>query len=138
MAKFSESNSFTELKKNIGALIIQTNNNILELQEGLKRIQSGGAFNKLEKEKEAALLSQKTSLEEAAAILSKNEQSKSDVQMEKYIKLIETTITTAEIIFNNDGSLQVNEDRVKDIQRKAEEILSADQVNPGGYIFPTN
>ena len=118
MAKVSEFCTLSDLKKKIGTLIIETNANILELQDGLKRVQSGGDFSKQEKEREAVLLKQKNSLDEVATALRNNAQNKEDGQIEKYLKLIDTTIETSVSVLNKDKSSELDTEKIKDTKKK--------------------
>ena len=45
------------------------------------------------------------------------------------MKLIDTTISTASVVLQNDGSSKVNIDMIKDTQNQTKELLSAEQVN---------
>ena len=101
----------------------------LELPDGMKRVRSGGDFTKQEKEKEVVLLSQKKSLEEVVTTLKKNAANIEDSNIDKYMKLIDTTISTASVVLQYDGSPKVNIDIIKDTQNQTKELLSAEQVN---------
>ena len=69
----NDSVSFGEIKKSLGTLIIETNTIILDLQDGMKRVKSGGTLTKQESEKEVSLKSKKQCLEEAAIVFKNND-----------------------------------------------------------------
>ena len=101
-----------ELKKKAGTLVIQANSEILDLQHGYRKVNSGGSLTRQEKDKETVLKAKVLGLEEAVKVLKANIEHDDDSDnLSRLVKLIETTIDTANIILTSDA---VNFDEVLD------------------------
>ena len=124
--KETEHSTIDGLKSRIGALIIDANSEILQLQDGFKRVQTGGSLNKQELVRESALKTKIKDLEENTSAL-KLEAQKGNVDIEKYLKLINTTIVSADIILTKDTTNEIDVIILKDTQAQVENLMSVNQ-----------
>ena len=119
-----------DLKKQIGGLVFQANDDILALQMGYRRVKEGGELSKKEIEVEKSLFEKKKGLEEAIANLETRPDYIKEEKLDKFMKMMKTTVETAQKLLAGKGEVleSIDEKVAKDVQEKAkcsvEEILS--------------
>jgi hypothetical protein len=114
------SGSVKDLKKKIGHLVVRANSDILDLDVGYKRIKEGGELTKKEKEAEESLIEKKTGLEDAVKSLEGRTGYIREEKLEKFVKMMKTTIETAGKLLERKEETEVlDEAKVKETQAEA-------------------
>ena len=117
--------SLAELKKNIGKVVIQMNDDMLTVQQAYKKRKSTKKeLGEKEKIVENRIVESRAVLESAALKLSENPEYVKYKGVDKLSKLINTTIETAKILIETtEGHEKVSEEELKKIKENAQKSL---------------
>ena len=110
----------TELKKNIGRVIVKINSEVLDLIVEYRKIKHNGEFSDAGKNLEESVKKKKINLENTLAKLELRAEFIKQEKMEKFIKMVKTNIETAGRVLDIKDC--ENETLVEDVQNSSKEI----------------
>ena len=120
------------LKKRIGKLVFQTNSDILDLQNGYRRVNASvGALTKREIELEKSLRKKKEALHDAVKSLEARTGYIKEEKMEKFVLMMKTTVDTADKLLagKSEANDVIDQNKVEEIQKEAKTSVEEIEVN---------